>query len=90
MVTVNVRYLGVIRSITRKKSEEFAAESFGELMDKIGQKYEIIRRDYFSERESDDSSLITTLNGRSVYAKDYGRKLKERDQVMVGTVISGG
>jgi len=92
MANVKVKYLGNVREITGKESELFNVESLGELIEEIGRRYKSKEmRYYLSEKESTDPSLIVTHNGRSVRnVKDYERKLKDGDEIMLMTVISGG
>jgi len=92
VANVKVKYLGNIRAITGKESEEFNVESLGELIQEIDKRYKSKEMKYYlSERESTDPSLIITHNGHSVRKiKDYKRKLKDGDEIVLMTVISGG
>lgn len=92
MANVRVKYLGNIRRITGKESEEISAESLGELIEEIGRRYRDKEMHYYlSEMRSTDPSLVVTHNGRSVRdIRDYERRLEDGDEVMLMTVISGG
>jgi len=92
MAHVKVKYLGNIRGITGKESEEFDVENLDELIQEIGRRYRSKEMDYYlSEKESTDPSLIITHNGHSVRrVRDYDRKLEDGDEIILMTVISGG
>ena len=90
MAKVKVKYLGLMKATTRVGSEEIDAESVGELMDEIIKRHEAIQQHLY-ERESTDPSLVVTYNGLSIKnIKDYDLKLKDGDEVMLATIISGG
>lgn len=88
MTRVKVRYFGLFGKLAGKEKEETFADSLGELIDKIASKYAI--KEYFHERVGSDPGLILTYNGAIITAKDYGMKLKDEDEIMFMSIISGG
>jgi MoaD family protein len=89
---VRVKYLGNMRLMTGKESEKINAENLSELIDEIGRRYSNREmRYYLCEITSTDPSLIITHNGHIVSdVKEYGRKLKDGDEIILMTVIGGG
>jgi MoaD family protein len=89
MAKVNVKYFGLFRQLTKTDREEMSAESLEELIKKIISKYKCIE-EYFHEKTGSDPSLILTYNGNIVSGKDYEIKLKDGDEILVLSLISGG
>jgi len=93
---VKVLYLGVLRSKTGKKSEEYEmpqGSSLSDLIETLSSKYGESLREIFKvdEKSKLDPSVIATINGAS---KDLSKaekiKLKDGDAVALMSLISGG
>jgi MoaD family protein len=90
MADVKVKYLGLFKTIAGTGSEEIKANSLGELIDEVVRRHEGIEQQLY-EKVGSDASLILTYNGQTVKnVKDYQMKLKDGDEVVLMSIISGG
>jgi len=90
MTKVKVKYLGLFKTMTGVGSEEIVASSLGELIDEVVKRHGVIKNHLY-EKVGSDPSLILTYNGQNVKnIKDYEMKLKDGDEIMLMSIISGG
>jgi MoaD family protein len=89
MTKVNVKYFGLFRELTKKEKEEIVADTLGELIEEVTSRYREIE-EHLHEKTKSDPGLILVYNGNIVNIKEYGVKLKDGDEILIMSIISGG
>jgi len=92
MAKIKVKYLGAIEIMAGKRNEEIIAESFRELINKIGNKYKKLG-EYLNtyEEKITDPPLVILYNGSFMRnIENYEGKMKDGDEVVLMGIIGGG
>jgi molybdopterin converting factor small subunit len=92
MAKVKVKYLGVIEIMVGKRNEEIIAESFKELVNKIGNKYKKLGEylKMYDEKITDPPIVILYNSSFIRSIENYEGKIKDGDEVVLMGIIGGG